>query len=327
MAEDRVKQLAEFMQEFVDESDWTVAENGGHCDVAHMKKHNKFVTGMRKKSSTSKGAVHIDGVRFGWNYMRSGAGGNEMRDEPYIASGQLNLIYSRKAEEKVFRVELYLENTPRKTFYSAKIGTGKPTPAQVYEAVQAFWAQIDAQPDYADIENRSHDNKDVRTQKADPKLLPYIQMLKSAYNVIFRGAPGTGKTYLAKQIAAQMVSGTTSDFDALSNQQKSHIGFVQFHPSYDYADFVEGMRPVSNNEADMTFDIVPGTFKQFIQRAKDSKNTRTMFDTAWDKLLASIAQNGYATIPLKRGEVFGVEANPSGNGGLMTAYDGGLRCG
>ena len=54
------------------------------------------------------------------------------------------------------------------------------------------------------------------------------ELLKHTHNLILHGAPGTGKTFLAKQIAERM--------DCSPNE----IGFVQFHPSYDYTDFVEG---------------------------------------------------------------------------------------
>ena len=70
------------------------------------------------------------------------------------------------------------------------------------------------------------------TNKIDKK----IALLKKVYNIIFTGSPGTGKTYLAKLMAKQMI-GVESD-DELNNSEQ--YAFVQFHPSYDYTDFVEG---------------------------------------------------------------------------------------
>lgn len=84
----------------------------------------------------------------------------------------------------------------------------------------------------------------------------YIELLKANYNIVLTGAPGTGKTYLAKKIAAAMGD--------------DNPGFVQFHPSYDYTDFVEGLRPNDNS----SFKRVNGVFKQFCAEALSNTTTK-----------------------------------------------------
>ena len=97
---------------------------------------------------------------------------------------------------------------------------------------------------------------------------PYSRKLIESKNIIFRGAPGTGKTYLARQIAADIVSdGYYDTYESLSEEQKQQIEFVQFHPSYDYSDFVEGVRPRINDGV-MLFDLQDGIFKKFIAKAR-----------------------------------------------------------
>lgn len=101
----------------------------------------------------------------------------------------------------------------------------------------------------------------------DQNINKYVQSLKANRNIILHGAPGTGKTYLARKIAEQM------------GCSENEIGFVQFHPSYDYTDFVEGLRPANGMDGrSACFEYRPGTFRLFCARAQknllDSRKTR-----------------------------------------------------
>lgn len=98
---------------------------------------------------------------------------------------------------------------------------------------------------------------------------PFSAMLIASKNLIFRGAPGTGKSYLAKEIATDIISnGYFDDYTLLTDEQKKQVEFVQFHPSYDYSDFVEGLRPKVNDDGTMGFELQDGIFKKFVARAR-----------------------------------------------------------
>ncbi len=83
----------------------------------------------------------------------------------------------------------------------------------------------------------------------------YVKLLRANHNVIFSGSPGTGKTFLAKQIAEEM---------------KAETCFVQFHPSYDYTDFVEGLRPKNVDDNNIGFERKDGVFKAFCWKALEN---------------------------------------------------------
>ena len=84
------------------------------------------------------------------------------------------------------------------------------------------------------------------------KYAEYIELLKETHNLVLTGAPGTGKTYMARAIAEAMGAETA---------------FVQFHPSYDYTDFVEGLRPIEKGDGQIGFERKDGVFKEFCKNA------------------------------------------------------------
>lgn len=98
------------------------------------------------------------------------------------------------------------------------------------------------------------------------QIQPYIDLLKSTKNIILTGAPGTGKTFLAKQIAKQLIGVKTNE----KLEESGQFNFVQFHPSYDYTDFVEGLRPTPPDENGIIgFELKNGVFKEFCKKALD----------------------------------------------------------
>lgn len=96
-------------------------------------------------------------------------------------------------------------------------------------------------------------------------------LLEANKNVILTGAPGTGKTYLAKQMAAKMIG---CNLEKLENNNQ--FGFVQFHPSYDYTDFVEGLRPKQIGDT-VGFELYDGIFKKFCKKAFEKQSENYVF--------------------------------------------------
>lgn len=141
------------------------------------------------------------------------------------------------------------------------------------------------------------------------------ELLKHTHNLILHGAPGTGKTFLAKEIAKKM------------GCSQNEIGFVQFHPSYDYTDFVEGLRPKNQSGGEIGFERKDGIFKEFCKRALLAMNVSSVsdnFEQVWEKVVDYLNEKDFMDIPLLTGKsTFRVELNENGDGLATRTYENG----
>ena len=97
------------------------------------------------------------------------------------------------------------------------------------------------------------------TNLEENELNQYIKTLKRKKHIIFQGSPGTGKTYLAKHIANHLTSSENNGFYEL----------IQFHPSYSYEYFIQGIRPQTSTDGNLEYSMIPGRFLNFCEKAKD----------------------------------------------------------
>ena len=89
-----------------------------------------------------------------------------------------------------------------------------------------------------------------------------VGLLKTKKNIILQGAPGVGKTFVAKRLAYSM----------MGIKDVSRVKLVQFHQSYSYEDFIEGYRPSGAG-----FELVKGAFYSFCKKAADDEENDYFF--------------------------------------------------
>jgi MoxR-like ATPase len=91
----------------------------------------------------------------------------------------------------------------------------------------------------------------------DKECKDILEVLKDyKKQIVLYGVPGTGKTYIAIQVARALTSGN-----------RDNLYFITFHPSYSYEEFVEGIRAKVTEDNRVDFRVEPGVFKVIVVRA------------------------------------------------------------
>ncbi len=160
--------------------------------------------------------------------------------------------------------------------------------------------------------------KDIKMEdEIKDEIKKYKDLLENKKNIILQGAPGVGKTYttaaLALSICGEDVPVEHKDVMKRYKelQKEGRIGFVTFHQSMDYEDFVEGIKPSTDNGT-ITYDVEDGIFKQISIKAQAGNN----FDEIYDKFISEINEydeENVFKIQTPKGTTFGVKVNTKNN--------------
>jgi len=144
--------------------------------------------------------------------------------------------------------------------------------------------------------------------------------------IVFTGAPGTGKTYVAKKLAkvlmdewaVELKKKLKAEKGAELDKAKIDCGFVQFHPSYDYTDFVEGIRPIERGE-NIAFVKVDGVFKKFCRKVVKQGNEELLYFFIIDEMNRANLSKVFGEL------MFGLEKDKRGKDNRVTTQYHNLR--
>ena len=130
------------------------------------------------------------------------------------------------------------------------------------DAIYKVWTMINAEQAEKEIDTSSLNVEDIYNNiyQSNELIDDIIEVLKYKKNVILTGTPGVGKTYAINDIIKLIELKKGKNID--SKDLDERIKLTQFHQSYGYEEFVEGMT-LKNN----TLDPKPGIFKQLVDQA------------------------------------------------------------
>jgi 5-methylcytosine-specific restriction protein B len=130
--------------------------------------------------------------------------------------------------------------------------------------------------------------------------------MEHALNTILYGPPGTGKTYNTILRAAEIVENRKFDsyeeaLKIFNDNLHDRIEFITFHQNYSYEDFIQGLRPETDNKSSLTFDKKDGIFKKIAEKALENirlsekapeeLSNEALFDNALEKFKEVVEEN------------------------------------
>ena len=128
-------------------------------------------------------------------------------------------------------------------------------------------------------------------------------------NIVLYGAPGTGKTYDVPELAVRLcdpafmaTDPSREEIVSRYNQLKTEkrIAFTTFHQSLDYEDWIEGLRPVVNENSQVTYEIESGIFKKLCEEAERPVDKDKQVDISDNAVIWKVSLQGTGDNDVRR---------------------------
>lgn len=158
----------------------------------------------------------------------------------------------------------------------------------------------------ANANNLGYDNSDYDSYLEWGSF--YTELWKKRKNIILQGAPGTGKTYRIPELVVRLCE---PEFDANNATHKElmsvydrlkeekRVMFTTFHQSMDYEDWLEGLRPVLENDQ-VRYKIEPGIFKRLCTEAERPLSAKKDVNISDEAIVWKVSLSGTGDNPVRR---------------------------
>ncbi|MDD2984594.1 MAG: AAA family ATPase [Crocinitomicaceae bacterium] len=178
-------------------------------------------------------------------------------------------VYAVISKDRLSESSEIYEGTPPQPFYTYYT-TFKPQQNEWNSIIEGVKNELNrtTKSGYKKYNNSDFENYVFELSKDIPKTEP----MNFPLNTILYGPPGTGKTYHTILKAAEIIENRTIDSyeEALAIFQSNlhdRIEFITFHQNYSYEDFIQGLRPDTENDSQLTFERKDGVFKMIADKA------------------------------------------------------------
>lgn len=253
-----------------------------------------------------------------WFYLTLGGGPGIKLLGKIVGDVENSQIKEGWRERKYKLVRTALNSTPYPTQYKEKWEpTGRSTCYEVKEEKRELFESRILKP-YFDMSLSDLTESCMDNGKDENHMNKSISEIN--LNTILYGPPGTGKTYNTVLYAVAICDPTKS-LEELEEQAKKEggyeeilntynslleqgrIAFTTFHQSYGYEDFIEGIKPIVDENASnqgISYDVKPGIFKSFCEETTKQISDLEAFDSIWVKFIKDVENNkNEVDIPLK----------------------------
>ena len=249
------------------------------------------------------------------------------KDFKLIAQGEVTGGYFYNTEHSVNNHCVEVKWNPGEWDISTMLSSKDKNAAslRLEDVTKTDWAQrimslLDSLPQVE--ENNSIPTEEIKMKE--------VATLIQKKQIVLQGAPGTGKTYKTAAIAVAVCDGESklpSDRKELMRRyrqlvEEKRVAFTTFHQSMDYEEFVEGIKPLTE-EGGVSYEVCNGIFREICSEAQKSQRIESNdnFEEVWSKLITYLDENDYIDVTLLNGtKTFRVELNEMGTGLANRTY-------